>query len=54
MKISEIVQLIFSEALEKNTVFVTPEPKNRLRFEAGSSSAGKRSRLWRRKMRRTL
>lgn len=32
MKFAENLQLIFSETLEKNIVFVTPDPKNRLRF----------------------
>lgn len=32
MKFSETLQLIFSETLEKNIVFMTAEPKNRLRF----------------------
>lgn len=47
MKFAENLQLIFSETLEENIVFMTPDPKNRLRFKAGNSSAGKRSRLWR-------
>lgn len=32
MNFSENLQLIFSETLEKNIVFVTEEPKNRLNF----------------------